>query len=176
MSGSAIGKNAKTFGVIAIILGVLALLAPGLTGLSIMTFLGIIVLLGGIVRMLWAFKADSLGKGIWVFVIGLLTMLAGIALLANPVFAAGMLTVMLVIYFILDGIFEMVAGFGLRPAPGSGWLIFGGIISILLGIMLWRQYPLSGPMALGILVGIKLFFIGIIMVTGGSAISKIANE
>ena len=176
MGESAVGKHATTFGVIAIILGILAMLAPGLTGFSILTFLGIIVLVGGIVRMLWAFKADSLGKGIWVFVIGLLTLLAGIALLANPVFAAGMLTIMLVIYFILDGIFELLAGFQMRPASGSGWLIFGGIISVLLGIMLWRQYPLSGPMALGILVGIKLFFVGLIMVTGGSAIKKIANE
>lgn len=119
-----------------------------------------IVLVAGIVRMLWAFKADSLGKGIWVFVIGLLTLLAGISLLANPVFAAGMLTIMLVFYFILDGIFELIAGFQLRPATGSGWLIFGGIMSILLGI----------------LVGIKLFFVGLIMVAGGSVINKIANE
>ena len=176
MSKSVMGINVSVFGVIAIILGMLALLSPGFTGIAIMTFLGILVLAGGIVRMIWAFKADSIGMGILVFAIGLLTLLAGIALLANPVFAAGVLTIMLVIYFIVDGIFEIISGFQARPESGSGWMIFGGIISILLGIMLWKQFPLSGPTAVGILLGIKLFFIGIIMVTSGSVINEVANE
>jgi len=170
------GKSMTVFGVIAIILGILAMLAPGLTGFSIMTLLGVIVLIAGIVRMVWAFRAGSLSKGIWTFVIGLLTLIAGILLLANPLFASGVLTVLLVFYFLLDGVFELVAGFQMRPAAGSGWLIFGGVISILLGILIWKQYPLSGVWAIGILFGIKLFLVGLIMVTGGSVIRQITRE
>ena len=64
----------------------------------------------------------------------------------------------------------------MRPAAGSGWLIFGGVISILLGILIWKQYPLSGVWAIGILFGIKLFLVGLIMVTGGSVIRQITRE
>ncbi len=170
------GSSGMTaFGVIAIILGMLAMLAPGLTGLSIAMLLGFVVLIGGIVRIIWAFQAGSLGKGLLVFAIGGLTVLCGIALLANPLLAAGVLTIVLAVYFVLDGVVEITAGVQIRPQPGWGWLVFGGIVSILLGVMIWRQFPLSGPWAMGVLLGIKLFFVGLVMVTGGSAVRSLAS-
>jgi uncharacterized membrane protein HdeD (DUF308 family) len=170
------GKSMTFFGVIAIILGILAMMMPGLTGVSVVFFLGWIVLLAGIVRMIWAFQAASLGRGMLMFAIGLLTLLAGLSLLANPLFASGLLTIMLAVYFILDGIGEITAGIKVRPTAGWGWLLFGGIVSLLLGLMIWRQFPLSGLWAVGILLGIKLFFIGLIMVTAGSAVRSIAKR
>ena len=169
------GKNMTVFGVIAIILGMLAMMAPGLTGMSVAMILGIIVLIAGIVRMIWAFQAGSFGKGLLMFALGGLTAVAGAFLLANPLFAAATLTLILVIYFIVDGITEIIAGFQQGFGAGGGWLLFGGIISVLLGIMLWRQYPLSGAFAMGILIGIKLFFVGLIMITGGSAVRSISK-
>jgi uncharacterized membrane protein HdeD (DUF308 family) len=47
-------------------------------------------------------------------------------------------------YFLLDGISEIGGWVRLRPQAGSGWLLFGGIVSIWLGIMIWGQFPLSG--------------------------------
>jgi uncharacterized membrane protein HdeD (DUF308 family) len=167
------GKSMTFFGIITIILGILAMLAPGITGLSIAILLGIAVVGGGIIRMLWAFQSQSFGKGLLRFAIGVLTVVCGIALLANPLISSGILTIVLVMYFIIDGIFEIVAGFGKN---GGTWFVFGGIISVLLGIMMWTQYPLSGAYALGIFLGIKLFFIGLIMITGGSVVRSIANS
>jgi len=170
------GKDMTIFGVIAIILGMLAMLAPGLTGISVGILVGVIVLVGGIVRIIWAFQAGSLGKGLVMFAIGGLTLLCGIALVANPLFASGVLTIMLALYFIIDGICEITAGSRLRPATGWGWMLFGGIVSILLGMMIWAQFPLSGAGAIGSLLGIKLFFVGLIMVTGGSSVRMMAKE
>jgi uncharacterized membrane protein HdeD (DUF308 family) len=170
------GNKMTIFGVIAIILGILCLLAPVLTGTSVLTLMGLLVLAAGIVRMIWAFQAGSFGKGLLMFAIGGLTLLCGIALVANPLFASGVLTVMLAVYFIFDGISEIVGGFRLRPGSGWGWMLFGGIVSVLLGIMIWAQFPLSGVWAIGILLGIKLFFVGLIMVMGGSAVRSIANR
>jgi uncharacterized membrane protein HdeD (DUF308 family) len=170
------GKNLTFLGIIAIILGILAMMMPGLTGVSVVYLLGVIVLAAGILRMIWAFQAGSLGRGLLMFAIGLLTLLAGLALLAHPLFAGGVLTIMLALYFLLDGLGEMAAGFQRRPATGWGWLLFGGIVSILLGLMIWSQFPLAGLWAVGILLGIKLFFIGLIMVTAGSAVRSIAGR
>jgi uncharacterized membrane protein HdeD (DUF308 family) len=63
-----------------------------------------------------------------------------------------------------------------RGSPGSGWLIFGGVVSILLGAMIWGQFPLSGMWAIGVLFGIKLLFVGILMVTTGSAVGALKKS
>ena len=66
---------------------------------------------------------------------------------------------------------EIAVGLGSR----RGWFIFAGAVSILLGVLLWAQFPLSGAWALGILLGIKLLFIGLIMIMGGSAARSMAS-
>lgn len=159
-------------GIIAIIMGVLAMLAPGFTGFSILLLVGILVTLTGAARLVWAFTLGSFGKGIVMFTIGLLTLVCGVAMLANPVFASGLMTILLTAYFIIDGVIEIIAGLMMRPLPAWGWLIFGGIISILLGVIIFEQYPLSGALAIGILFGIKMFFIGLIMIAGGSSLRQ----
>jgi uncharacterized membrane protein HdeD (DUF308 family) len=165
------GKRMTTFGIIAIILGILAMIAPVITGLSIALFLGVLVVIGGIVRLVWAFQAGSLGEGILKFLLAGLTLVCGMMLVANPLFASGFLTILLSLYFIVDGVSEIAVGLSSR----RGWFIFAGVVSILLGVLLWAQFPLSGAWALGILLGIKLFFIGLIMIMGGSAARSLAS-
>jgi uncharacterized membrane protein HdeD (DUF308 family) len=169
------GNRMTLFGVIAIILGILAMLAPVLTGISVIILVGVFVLIGGIVRIIWALQAGSLGKGLPMFAIGGLTLLCGIVLLAHPLFASGVLTIMLALYFVLDGISEIAASVRLRPGSGWGWMLFGGIVSFWLGIIIWRQFPLSGVWAIGILLGIKLFFVGLIMLMGRSPVRSTAK-
>ncbi|GAA5525996.1 hypothetical protein Maes01_02581 [Microbulbifer aestuariivivens] len=171
-SAKASGKTMTILGAVTIILGIFALLVPNLTGFSIALLIGMLVLAGGVFRLFWALQAGSFGKGLLGAGLGLLTILAGLVLLFNPVLLSGVLTVVLALYFIVDGIAELAAGFGTTGASsgGRGWLLFGGVVSILLGVMLWMQFPFSGIWALGILFGIKLFFVGMIMIAGGRAL------
>ena len=83
------GKEVKWLGIATLIAGVLALFAPLLTGLSITVAVGILVLVGGIARMIWAFKARGVGGGMIPFGIGLLTFLCGIVMVTDPVLASG---------------------------------------------------------------------------------------
>jgi uncharacterized membrane protein HdeD (DUF308 family) len=168
------GKRVSIFGVVAMVLGVLAMLAPALTGISIILLLGGLVAISGALRMAWAFRSHSLGRGLWLFAIGSLTLLCGVAMLANPLFGSAVMTIILAIYFLLDGIAEIALGVG-RLGEGGGWLLFGGVVSLLLGVLIWMQYPLSGAWAMGILLGIKLFFVGLTMIVGGSALSRLAS-
>lgn len=170
------GISVSVLGAIAIFFGILCMLAPGLTGISIALIVGFFVLAGGFARIFWAFKAGSLGKGLLTFVLGVLTVICGLMLVTDPVLASGFLTIMLAFYLFVDGIAEIVAGNQRRPQPGSGWMIFGGVLSLLLGAMIWSQYPLSGAWAIGILLGIKLFSVGLIMITGGAVIRSAAKD
>ena len=168
ISGS---KTVTTLGVIAMILGVLALLAPAAAGLSIAMLLGFIVTIAGVLRLVWTFKSGERGNSLFRFAMGLLTLICGIALLANPVIGSAMMTIVITIYFLLDGLSEFATGI----STGSFWMLLGGGVSILLGLMIWAQYPLSGAWAMGILIGIKLFSIGLIMFKGGSAVRTLAS-
>ena len=158
-----VSPQSKFLGALCIVLGIFAMMAPGITGFSITVLVGVLVTAAGIIRSIWAFQSDSFGKGLVLFALGLLTLLCGIAMLANPLFASGILAIILAGYFIADGVIEILASFQLKPVSGWGWLLFAGIISILLGIIIIEQFPLSGVWAIGILFGIKLFFIGLIM-------------
>jgi len=161
------GSRMRLLGGLTILLGLLALMTPMLTGYSIILLIGGLVVVAGGLRMWWAFGAGSLGQGLLVFALGGLTLICGLALLANPLFASGLVTLLMTLYFIAD--------LGRRPESGWGWLLFGGVISIALGIMLWRQAPLAGAWALGLFFGIKLIFAGIMMLTLGSAVKAVAR-
>lgn len=170
------GKKMICLGVIIMILGILALLAPGFSGASAALVLGIIACLAGIVRMIWAFKSGSLGKGVLVLAIGSLTLLCGIVLVTDPLVASGMLTLLVTIYFVADGLSELAGGFRMRPDYGWGWLAFTGVISVLLGIMVLAQFPLGGFWAIGTLLGIKFFLAGLVMVTTGGTAEEMARD
>lgn len=169
------GSRMTMLGGLTIVLGVLAMVAPMLTGFSLVFLLGALVIIAGFMRMVWAFQAGSLGKGLLVFALGCLTLLCGVALVANPLFASVAVTLILTIYFIADGAAEVAAGFGRRPASGWVWLVLGGLVSIVLGVMIWRQSPLAGVWVLGLFVGIKLVFAGIMMLTLGGAVKAVTK-
>jgi len=156
------------FGILTIILGFLCMLTPLVTGMAVALMVGGLILIGGVVRIIWAFKAETLGSGLVRGAIGVLTLICGLFLVSDPLLASGFLTILLSAYLIVDGIFEITAGTQLKPASGWGWMVFGGILSILLGLMIWGQFPLSGAWAIGILLGLKLIFVGMIMLTAGS--------
>jgi uncharacterized membrane protein HdeD (DUF308 family) len=166
------GTRMATWGVITMLLGLFAMFTPMLTGFSILLLLGVIVMAAGIMRMLWAFKAGSVGRGLLMFVLGLLTLAVGLLLLVNP---AVSVTILLTVYLVVDGAAELYAGFQRRPDAGWGWLTVGGVVSILLGILIWRQAPLAGVWAIGLFLGIKLFFVGLMMMTVGGTLRGIAK-
>ena len=169
------GKNKKILGVITIIMGVLAISAPLITGLSIALLVGFLVLVGGVARMVWAFHAGGVGKGVLRFIIGGLTLLCGMAMVTDPIFASGVLTIILAVYLAIDGVFEIATAFKVRPLSGWGVLLAGGILSLFLALMIWRQYPLSGAWAIGFMLGLKLLFIGTIMISVAPIVQEKVN-
>lgn len=150
-------------GVLTVILGFFAMMSPMMTGMTVAVMIGILLIIAGIARGIFAFKAQSWGKGILAFLLGLLTLIVGFYMVTRPGVAVASLTLFLAAYFIVDGIFEVIEAFQLKPIDGWGWMLFGGIVSVLLGFMIWRQWPISGAWAIGILVGIKLIFGGMAM-------------
>ena len=70
------------------------------------------------------------------------------------------LTILLAVFFIVEGIFEILASFRLRPDSGWGYLLFSGIVAILVGVLIWMGLPSSATWAIGLLAGINLLVSG----------------
>ena len=71
------------------------------------------------------------------------------------------LTLVLAVFLVLEGIVEIALYFGLRGVRHSGWVLLDGIITLILGILIWRQWPSSSVWVIGTLIGISLIFSGI---------------
>lgn len=159
-------------GIVMIIAGVLSLILPFAAGLAVTAVIGATLLAAGVVQMLLAFKAGAFGRGLMIFLLGLLAAVAGIYTLMQPVAALASLTLLLAAYFIATGVLAAIAAFQVRPSQGWGWMLANGIITILLGVMITTQWPLSGAWAAGILVGVHLLSGGVALAALGSAVRK----
>jgi len=174
-----IRKNATlavVTGVVMLVCGVLAIGSPLAAGLSVTIFVGSMLAVGGIAQCFLAFRAGAFGKGVMIFVVGLLTAVVGIYLASQPVAGLASITLFLAAYFIVTGIFEAVGAFQVRPASGWGWMLFNAVVTLLLGFMIWRQFPLSEAWAVGILFGIKLMFSGWTLIFIGRSVKNATRD
>lgn len=164
-------KSAKLWGWVTLIVGILAVVSPMISGLTVAVMVAILLVIAGISRLIGGFKGD----GIWAILFGLLYIVAGLVMLGRPLLGLASLTMILIVYFLVNGIAEIIAAFQARPASGWGFVLFSGIVSVILAVMIWNQWPLSGAWAVGVLVGIQLIFAGMTMITVGSVMKEAAQ-
>ena len=162
-------------GILTVIFGVIAIGSPLITGVAVAVFVGFLLLASGVARIVHALKSKQWGTGFWGTVIGLLGVVAGLLMIFRPLVGLVTMTMLLAIYFLIDGISEIIAAFKIKPDQGWGWLLFNGIIAVLLGLMIWRQWPVSGEWAIGLLVGIHILMTGWSMIILGSGARRVAG-
>jgi len=163
-------------GVILLIAGMFAIASPLVAGLSITIMVGALLAVSGIGQCFLAFKTGAFGKGLLVLIVGVLMTITGFYLMQQPVAGLATLTIILMSYLLATGILETIVAFQLKPADGWGLLLFNGMVTLLLGIMLWRQFPLSGAWAIGVLFGIKMIFSGWAFIFIGRNVKKMVAE
>jgi uncharacterized membrane protein HdeD (DUF308 family) len=147
------------FGIVLLALGVMAIGQAFATSIASMSILGWLVILSGLVQGLLAFRVRNWSGFFLHLMGGVLEIIVGLLIVAAPVSAALAVTLLLAVYLLVGGMFRMIAVLLLR-FPGSGWGVFGGLISFLLGLALWQQWPASGLLFVGTCVGIALLLHG----------------
>lgn len=160
-------RGSMLWGFLLVILGLFAMMSPAVSGLAVTFMLGTLLLIAGLGTVIYAFSSESFGRGTLRFLFGGITVLAGLAIFAQPGMALVTLTMFLMIYFVVDGLFTIFAGFQLEQ--GKGLVIFNGVVALLLGVLIWRGWPVSGLWAVGVLVGVKLVVGGMVMMALESA-------
>jgi uncharacterized membrane protein HdeD (DUF308 family) len=149
-----------TLSVLMILAGILAIASPLAAGLAVNIFVGWLLVFSGCFHLVFSWHRRTAGGFVWEILVGILYILIGGYLLLHPVRGLESLTIALSIYLFLEAIFEFALGFTLRPVPGSGWLLFDGIVTLILSVMIWRAWPSSAAWVVGILVGVSMLFSG----------------
>lgn len=146
-------------GIGLVILGVLAVIYAFTSTLISIMYLGFFLLIGGVFEGVKAFKMNRAGHFFLHALLCILYIIAGLYLFFNPAINAITLTLVLAIFFIIAGIFRIAVALT-KNVPHKTWLLINGIISILLGALIWYQWPISGLWVIGTFVGIDLIFTG----------------
>ena len=163
----AMAKKAKStggwilaLGILSIIGGLFAIALPLAAGVSVAWVIGIVLLAVGVLQLIGVFQGQSEGQG-WADGLGaVIYILGGILSLTHPLAALAAITMLLAIYFGVSGVYQIWAALQVKPAEGWGWIMFGGILSLLLGLMLLLKWPSTALWVPGLFVGIHLIFAG----------------
>jgi uncharacterized membrane protein HdeD (DUF308 family) len=146
-------------GISMVILGTVALfIAPAAT-LGTVLILGWLLVVSGVVEAIQSFRVRKWG-GVFLHLIGgVLGVLVGLLVVTHPVAGALAWTLLFASFFTVIGMFRLVAAIRLK-FPNWGWAAFDGAVTLLLGLMLWMDWPASGLWFLGFAVGVSLILRG----------------
>jgi uncharacterized membrane protein HdeD (DUF308 family) len=143
-----------------IALGIFAIVEPAVAGLGVTLFVGWLLIFGGVLHLIGAFKGGGLRHISFQLLIGLLYLLGGFYALTHPLLAMGTLTLVLAVVILVGGIIEIALYFELRGVEGAGWMLVNAIVTLFLGGLIWFHWPSSSIWAIGILVGVQLLVTG----------------
>jgi len=157
-------KTLLISGIILIVLGLIAITLPWVFTLGIELFIGVLLLVAGLVQLIHLFQSRGLKGFLSTLLLALVSVIVGILLLTYPLAGMLTLTLLLSLFFLAAGIAKLILGIQLRPIAGWGWIVSSGIISLLIALLIWAGWPGTGLWVLGLLLGIDFLFAGIYMV------------
>ncbi|HXY11637.1 MAG TPA: DUF308 domain-containing protein [Terriglobales bacterium] len=162
--------------VLMILAGILAIASPLAAGIAINILVAWLLVFSGGVHLVFAWYTRPAGGLLWELLLGVVYIFIGVYLLMHPLAGLATLTIALAIYLFIEAILEFVLGFSLRPLPGSGWLVFDGIVTLILAVMIWRTWPSSTGWVIGLLVGISMLFSGLARLGISLAARSVASK
>lgn len=147
-------------GILMMVIGAFAVIAPMVAGLAVVLLVGWVLIISGITQAISVVAARKAPNFWWSLISAVLGVIVGILLLVHPVEGKLALTLLLVVFFMIEGVSKVVLALSVRPQPRWGWLMFSGLLSIVLAIIIWAQFPFDAAWVLGLLVGLELLFSG----------------
>jgi len=141
-----------------ILAGVLAIVAPLLSGLAATLLVAWLLEFCGVAHLIYCWHRRGAGGVLLDFLVGLLYLAVGIYILVHPMAGLASLTVVLAFYLFIEAILEFILAFNLGKIRGSGWLWVDGVVNLVLAAMIWKTWPVSAAWVIGTLLGIGILF------------------
>jgi uncharacterized membrane protein HdeD (DUF308 family) len=160
------------WGVLLVVIGMLAIASPFLAAIAVSAMVAWLIILAGIIHLTLAFQTHGAGSVIWKVLIGLAYICFGGYLIWRPLLGVAALTLVLAMLFLIEGVLDIVLFFKLRSVRGASWELINGIITVLLGILIYIHWPSSSLWALGTLVGVSMIVSGVARIMLSTAVRK----
>lgn len=157
-----------TYGVLTVLAGIGVLVWPGVTLLTLAILFAVQLFVLGVFRIVGAFAVPdtSAGMRVLAIIVGIVSVIVGVLCLRTPLQTIVVLTLVLGLFWLVNGITELVMGLAGRGEPGRGWTILSGVIGILGGIIVLSA-PVRSAVTLAVVLGIVLLAHGIVVTVGG---------
>ena len=159
-------------GILMIIAGIIAMFAPWEAGLVITIVVGWSAIFNGVAQIIFGFRTHGGWHVLLEVLLGIIYIIAGVYLLMHPVGGLLALTLILASFLLVYGVFALVLAFQIKPRGGWGWVLFDGIVTILLGVLIWAHWPFNSDWVVGTLFGISIFMSGVTRLMMSLALRK----
>ena len=127
--------------VLFIVLGIFAIIEPALAGWAVGRLVGWLLVFGGVMHLIGAFKRGGAKQVVLQILVGLAYVIGGLYCLTHPLLALGTLTLLLAAVILAGGVLEIISFFRLKGENASGWMLLNGLIAVVLGGMIWLHWP-----------------------------------
>lgn len=159
-----------------IALGTIAIIAPFFAGLAVTAFVGWLLIAGGFMHAVNAFRTEGIWRSIWQVIVAVFYVIAGFYFLTHPLIALGTLTLFLAGVLFVESAMDAAAWFATRKETGAGWLLVNAAVTLLLSVLIWRQWPAISVWAIGALVGVNLLVNGFSRLMLGTAVRSVFRK
>ncbi|QVL33507.1 HdeD family acid-resistance protein [Telmatocola sphagniphila] len=160
------------FGVLLVVGGIVALGSPLIFTITTVILFGWLLLIGGIAGLIGSILSKG-WHGFAVFLlISILDIVVGFLMVSKPLASATLITLILAVLFLAGGIGRIISALVIR-FPNWGWSVFSGFVSLILGGMIWGEWPESTIWVIGTFIGIEMIFRGWTWIALGSMVRKI---
>lgn len=163
-------------GVLMVVLGSAAIILPHVASLAVAIALGVVFLLVAVAQFAHAFHVRPFGGYVLNLLMGALYAILGVLLLTNLYEGVFVLTILLALFFLLDGILRMAAALQMKRNGPWGWTMLSGVLAVLLAVVVFAAVPEDVLWVLGLLVGIHLIFRGWAIIALGSAARRAMTD
>jgi uncharacterized membrane protein HdeD (DUF308 family) len=163
-------------GILMILAGIIAVFAPLAAGFVVVIVVGWMAIVNGGAQLFYAFSAHNEGNRWWEVLLGIIYILAGIYLLMHPLGGLLAFTLLIGSFLIVYAIFALILAFRMRPQTGWGWVLFDGIITLLLGLLIYIHWPGTSDWVIGTLIGISFISSGVTRLMLSAAVRRLTSS
>ena len=165
-----------TMGIVLTVFGALLLISPATVGGVVVRLVALVLVLTGIAQLIQGLRGGSASHTVISGILGLVVAGVGVLVWLNPELGSGFLTALLMVFFVVHGLWKLSTAVRYRKARGWAWLLLSGLISLVFVYLLWKQWPLSGAWAIGVLVGLDMLLTGLAMIVLAYSMRKVKSS
>lgn len=163
-------------GIALLVFGLLLLASPAAVGGAVVKLVALVLIITGVAQLIQAFRAGGAADTAVSGILGLIVAGLGVMVWRNPDLGSGFLTALLMIFFVVNGLWKVTAAIRYRRVRGWVWLLLTGVLSLVFVYLLWKQWPLAGAWAIGVLVGLDLLLTGLALIILASAMKRVRSS